>query len=251
MNSRLRSEMTKDPDACLDMLDALHLWVHEDEYTDTSIRHLQKLGAMVNKYFPVSNLEIYRATKFELDALPQILSKEPFTIKATKMVRSWSTLIDTADDFMPMYRNVYNEPEKNEVIGIMLHDKVNTSDIFLNLGDERIHQEIGFALNNLYELQLDDDEEEIRRRNHIDEIEKFVGVMEGEFEILRWAKTKAYTLCDDIIKLVYMPEMFPAEINTMVRDRLATEMDQFHFDNYQRYHVVLLCTPDGSLKIDN
>ena len=97
-----------------------------DDSDQYDLPNLLKVQDILQRHnYISSNILVYRGTKVEENELEHIIHGEPFTLKATKKIRSWTIDGEIARTFM-------NEPPPG-TIGLLLEDYTTYDDTIINL----------------------------------------------------------------------------------------------------------------------
>ena len=225
------------------MLAALNKWV-SGGFKDFSqhVDDLEDFAAIVNTYYPPVDTLGYRATKFSGDKLPHIISGEPFTIKATQPLRSW-----TSSKKVCLERFVAIHSNYKTVVNVILTERIPSSEIVLDLSDDRAY----FAVTDIVEHLLEhshfhdfdfephaydwetgeegpadppDSEGDEQYKIAWGLYQSLQETIKEEKEIIRRAKTRDYAFCRGITDIIISahPDNHSMENLQLVRDKLPS-----------------------------
>ena len=162
------------------------------------------LQNMIQKYYPMKPTTVYRGTKVEIGSLPTILARKSFTLKKVDYIKSWSILRSTAFDFALGDLNP-RSPEEHAPIGIMLKGTADAKNTIINMSDDNILAE----LKDLHEIFITEADQWMI--DMAKQVEDALELMEGEKELIRWSEERSYRLCDDILKVTFLPQYMSDE----------------------------------------
>ena len=150
----------------------------------------KKHQAMLQKFFPFQKQTVWRGTKFKMKNIKTMLDGKPFTIKAEKPFRSWTTVKTIAMQFSESTRL------RHDTFGIILQDVATPEDVIIDFSNKEFVTELEYIQRKTTHHML---EQYLHKNIHL---------IRREREVIRFVKTREYTLCDDIISFTVVPSRF-------------------------------------------